>query len=80
MDIQKLLYFCISKLVDKPEAINISPKEASEGKTLYEIRVAPQDLARVIGKEGRTFKAVRALATLTDPVHVQDIVVDTVAS
>lgn len=79
MNIEKLIRFCVSKLVDKPEAIAITQKNSAEGKTIFEIRVAPQDLARVIGKEGRTFKALRALVTLTDPQHVQDIVVDTVA-
>ncbi len=76
MDIQKLIQFCITKLVDKPEAVVITQRD-SQGKSIYEIRVAPQDLARVIGKEGRTFKALRAVVTLVDPEHVQDIVVDT---
>jgi len=76
MDIQKLLHFCLTKLVDKPEEVSITQKE-SQGKSVYEIKVAPQDLARVIGKEGKTFKALRALVTLVDPEHVQDIVVDT---
>ncbi len=76
MDIQKLIHFFITKLVDKPEAVMITQKD-SQGKSIYEIRVAPQDLARVIGKEGRTFKALRAVVTLVDPEHVQDIVVDT---
>lgn len=76
MNIQKLIHFCVTKLVDKPEAVVITQKE-SNGKSIYEIRVAQQDLARVIGKEGKTFKALRALVTLVDPEHVQDIVIDT---
>lgn len=79
MDIQKLIHFCITKLVDKPDVVTIVQKD-SQGKSIYEIRVAPQDLARVIGKEGRTFKALRALVTLVDPEHVQDIVVDSLNS
>lgn len=79
MDIPKLIQFVLGKLVDKPESIAITQKESAQGKLIYEIRVAPQDLARVIGKEGRTFKAVRALVTLADPQHVQDIVVDALA-
>ncbi len=79
MDIQKLIHFCITKLVDKPEAVVIIQKD-QDGKSIYEVRVAQQDLARVIGKEGRTFKAIRSLVTLSDPEHVQDIVVDAVSS
>ena len=59
MDIHKLIYFCITKLVDKPEVVTITQKD-SPGKSIYEVRVAPQDLARVIGKEGKTFKALRS--------------------
>lgn len=77
MDIQKLIHFCITKLVDKPEVVTVNQTD-SQGKYIYEIRVAPQDLARVIGKEGRTFKSLRALVTQLDPEHTQDVVVDTV--
>ena len=77
MDIQKLIVFCVTKLVDKPEVVTVTQKDSHGGKSMYEIRVASQDLARVIGKEGRTFKALRALVTLVAPEQVHDIVVDT---
>ncbi len=49
-------------LVDRPEAIRIS--EASDGDlTTYELTLAPEDLGRVIGREGRTARALRALAS-----------------
>lgn len=76
MDVQKLIYFCVTKLVDNESAVNIIRKEAGD-KSIYEIRVAPQDFARIIGREGRTFKSLRSFITLVDPEHVQDIVVDT---
>ena len=78
MNTEKLIQFCIVKLVDKPEFLAITKKEEGD-KTIFEIRVAPTDLARVIGKEGRTFKALRALVILSNTEHPQDIVIDTAA-
>ena len=78
MDVQKLLQYCIEKLVEKPEAIVISHKSTPE-KTIYEVRVAPGELARIIGREGRTFKALRAIINIPDPEHPHDLVVDTIA-
>ncbi len=75
MEIQKLLHFCVSKLVENPDVVTVSQVDAQE-KTVYEVRVAPQDLARVIGKEGRTFKTLRALINVVEPDVQHDLVVD----
>jgi uncharacterized protein len=75
MDIQKLLHFCVSKLVENPDVVTISQVEANQ-KIVYEVRVAPQDLARVIGKEGRTFKTLRGLIQVVEPNVEHDLVVD----
>jgi uncharacterized protein len=75
MDVQKVLQFCIAKLVDNPEMIQITRREA-EDRIVYEVRVAPTDLARIIGKEGKTFKALRALINLPQAGSPYDLVVD----
>lgn len=79
MDIQALLKFCTSKLVDKPEAIVITHTVTPE-KEIYELRVDSADLAKIIGREGRTFKALRSLITVPHPDKHIDLVVDTLAS
>lgn len=47
-------------LVDRPEQVEVSEVDGDEGTTL-ELRVAPEDLGKVIGKRGRTARALRTL-------------------
>jgi predicted RNA-binding protein YlqC (UPF0109 family) len=71
-----LIEFIIKKLVDKPEYVAINEVE-SEGKRIIQVRVAPQDLSRVIGSEGRTFRALRMLVQVMSP-ETKDLVVDSI--
>jgi predicted RNA-binding protein YlqC (UPF0109 family) len=58
--VKELVTFVVRQLVSYPDQvmITIAPKESSE---LIEIKVAPEDRGRVIGKEGHTIKALRIL-------------------
>jgi predicted RNA-binding protein YlqC (UPF0109 family) len=47
-------------LVDKPEDVVVTELEG-EKTTVYELRVAPSDLGKVIGKQGKTARAMRAI-------------------
>lgn len=47
-------------LVDKPEQVQVRAVEG-EQVTVLELRVDPQDLGKVIGRQGRTAKAIRTL-------------------
>jgi predicted RNA-binding protein YlqC (UPF0109 family) len=47
-------------LVDKPEDVSVAEVEG-ERTTVYELRVAPSDLGKVIGKQGKTARAMRTL-------------------
>jgi predicted RNA-binding protein YlqC (UPF0109 family) len=76
--LKQLVTYFVSKLVDNPTVVVIS-EITSDDKNIIEIRVAPQDLSRVIGKEGRTFKALRSLVNAVDPQTHKDIVVDAIA-
>ena len=53
--------FLVKALVDQPENVNIT-EVAREEATTYEVRVAPDDLGKVIGKQGRIANAVRTVA------------------
>ena len=46
-------------LVDSPDEVAVS--EIDGDTTVLELRVAPQDLGKVIGKQGRTARAIRTL-------------------
>ena len=47
-------------LVNDPEAVQVQ-ESGGERTTVIELRVAQEDLGRVIGKEGRTAKAIRTI-------------------
>jgi uncharacterized protein len=57
---QAFLEFVVRGLVDRPEAVSVSPVPR-EGMTLYEVRVHPVDVGKVIGRQGATIHALRAL-------------------
>ncbi len=57
---QAFLDFVVKGLVDHPEAVSIHPAQR-EGATLYALRVHPDDVGKVIGKQGSTIHAIRAL-------------------
>jgi predicted RNA-binding protein YlqC (UPF0109 family) len=48
-------------LADKPDAVNVTER-AVRGQTLVELVMAPGDMGRVIGRQGRTAAALRTLA------------------
>ena len=47
-------------LVDNPENVNVDETENESG-TLLELKVDPQDMGKIIGKQGRIAKAIRTV-------------------
>lgn len=47
-------------LVDDPDSVEVQEIDEGDG-TLIELRVAPSDIGKVIGKEGRTAQSMRAI-------------------
>ena len=47
-------------LVENPEAVEVS-EEQSNGTTVVQLKVAPDDMGKVIGKQGRIAKALRVV-------------------
>jgi len=60
MYIKELIEQMAKALVDKPEEVHVA-EVTGERTTVYELRVAQSDLGKVIGKEGKTAKAMRAI-------------------
>jgi predicted RNA-binding protein YlqC (UPF0109 family) len=52
----------VKALVDNPDEVKIT-EIAGEKSIIYELRVGEGDLGKVIGKEGRTAKAIRTIVT-----------------
>ena len=55
-----LLHMIATELVDHPEQVSISERE-EDNKIVLELRVAPEDMGKVIGKQGRIAKAIRTV-------------------
>lgn len=55
-----LVEFIAKALVDQPEAVELTCTPA-EGGVLYELKVAPDDVGKVIGRDGRTVNALRTV-------------------
>ena len=73
----KLVKFIAESLVDKPDEVRIAVKE-EEQSTIIELTVAPEDMGKVIGKQGRIAKAIRtvvkAASAREDKRYVVEIV------
>lgn len=73
--LEKLVEHIVTNLVSKPESVMISGVER-DGKLVIQVRVAAEDVARVIGSEGRIFRALRAVVVLLGSQQHKDVVVD----
>jgi predicted RNA-binding protein YlqC (UPF0109 family) len=58
---RELVEYIVKSLVDKPEAVSVNEIEG-EAVTIIEIRTAPEDAGKVIGREGRIANAIRTIA------------------
>ena len=73
----ELVKYIAQSLVEKPAAVDVRQTENEEG-VVIELRVDPDDMGKVIGKQGRIAKAIRTVvkaATAKDekPVFVEII-------
>lgn len=57
---KQVLEIIARSLVDHPEAVSVTEVEAEDSVTL-ELRVAEDDMGKVIGKQGRIAKAIRTV-------------------
>ena len=57
---KELLTYVARNLVDNPDQVSVSQFE-DNGETVLELRVAPEDMGKVIGRQGRIAKEIRTL-------------------
>jgi hypothetical protein len=57
---QEFLEYVVKGLVQNPGAVSVTPVERA-GATVYELRLAPSDVGKIIGKQGATINAIRSL-------------------
>lgn len=73
-----LLTYIAKSLVENPEAVSVTEVTKEDGLVL-ELRVAPDDMGKVIGKHGRIAKEIRSVikaAALRDNVKVSVDIID----
>ena len=70
-NIVELVRFVAQKLVDEPDAVNITTSADEEGTVRMLLSVAPQDVGKIIGRQGRIAKAMRTVvrAAAKDGTH-----------
>ena len=57
---KELLTYVARNLVDNPDQVSVNQYEG-DGETVLELRVAPEDMGKVIGRQGRIAKEIRTL-------------------
>ena len=74
---KELVKIIATSLVDHPEQVEVTEKETDKA-IVVELKVAPEDMGKVIGKQGRIAKSIRtvvkAAATKDDKKVVVDII------
>jgi predicted RNA-binding protein YlqC (UPF0109 family) len=59
---RQLIEYMAKALVDRPDSVEVKEIQG-ERTTVYELRVGAGDLGKVIGREGKTAKAIRTIVT-----------------
>jgi hypothetical protein len=60
MEMKELITYIAKALVDKPEEVKVTEIEG-EQTSVIELKVAKEDLGKIIGKQGRTARAMRTI-------------------
>ena len=58
--LKELIEYIAKSLVDRPDDVQVT-EVGGEQTVVYELRVAKEDLGKVIGKQGRTARAIRTI-------------------
>ena len=57
---QEFLEYVVKGLVQNPGAVTVTPVQRA-GATVYELRMDPADVGKIIGRQGATINAIRSL-------------------
>lgn len=72
---EELVRYVARSLVDNPEAVDVREVAGPES-TIIELRVAPEDMGKVIGKQGRIAKAIRAVVKAATARNAKPVFVE----
>ena len=74
---KELVRYLARSLVSNPDAVEINEK-TSDGMSVLELKVAKEDLGRIIGKQGRTAKSIRTLLNAAALISNRRVVLEIV--
>jgi uncharacterized protein len=66
----------VKSLVHETEAVDVREVEGNRGATVIEVRVAPGDVGKIIGRQGRTVRALRSLLHAAGLKHERRFVLE----
>ncbi|MFA5113139.1 MAG: KH domain-containing protein [Candidatus Margulisiibacteriota bacterium] len=72
---KELVEYVVKSLVDNPEAVTVN-EAAGPMATVIEIRTAPEDAGKVIGREGRIANAIRTIVKAASAKQNQKVSVE----
>jgi uncharacterized protein len=76
--VKDLVEFLACALVDDPEAVEVDSFEEDDGTLVFEVRVAEDDVGKVIGRSGRTVNALRTVVRAASVREGRRVLVDVV--
>ncbi|MBC8390141.1 MAG: KH domain-containing protein [Actinobacteria bacterium] len=59
--VKELLEYMVKELVDSPDDVEITEENEDDKTVIYKLKVAEDDLGKVIGKKGRTANSLRVI-------------------
>jgi predicted RNA-binding protein YlqC (UPF0109 family) len=71
----ELIRLIAKSLVDKPEEVSVNEIEGNQT-TVIELKVAKEDLGKIIGKQGRTAQAIRTILSSVSAKHKKRMVLE----
>ena len=68
----------VKRLVDDADAVDVREVERDRSTVIIEVRVAPPDMGKVIGRQGRTVRALRSLLHAASLKHGRRFILEIV--
>lgn len=72
---EALVEYIVKELVSKPDEVNISRAERDDA-IVIEVRVAPDDMGKIIGKQGKIARAIRTVVKAASSKETKRVIVD----
>ncbi len=73
---EELIRHIVAALVSKPDEIDIRSVEQADGGITVEVRVAQEDMGKIIGKQGRIARAIRTVVKAASTAQKQRVSVE----